>query len=197
MRRLFVAAWAATLTALTGCASMPLAENPLFLVPAAEEAPVENPVFVPLGPPSYGVVFEKVLTVLGEYFDIGRTDRYDGRIETLPRIAPGYEQPWKPGSPDWYERLRASLQTIRNRAIVLIQPANDGGFFIKVTVYRELEDLPRPTNVTSGSAAFRTTTTVERQFEIIDPTVIEGGWIPIGEDHAFEQKILQKLKSCM
>src|SRR5437867_8506550 len=50
----------------------------------------QNPVFVPLGPNSYGQVFENVLQVLGDYgFEIMEANRYDGRIETIPRISPG------------------------------------------------------------------------------------------------------------
>jgi hypothetical protein len=196
MRGVILATWAAALSALTGCASLPLADNPIVIRPEAEAA-VENPVFVPLGPPSYATVFEKVLTVLDDYFEIAYMNRYDGRIETFPRIAPGYEQPWKASTPDCYERLRATLQTIRHRAIVQIQPANDGGFFIKVTVFKELEDLARPAVAYAAPAAFRTDQTVERQYEVIDPTVLDSAWIPLGEDAAFEQLILQRLKKCM
>jgi hypothetical protein len=59
----------------------------------------------------------------------------------VPRIAPGLEQPWKPGSPDCAQRLLATFQTIRHRASVLITPAEDGGFFVDVKVLKELEEL--------------------------------------------------------
>ena len=85
--------------------------------------------------------------------------------ECFPRIAPGFEQPWKPGNPDWYGRLHATLQSIRNRCEVQIETAADGGFFVKVVVYKELEDLARPSRVTEGGASFQTDITVERQFD--------------------------------
>jgi hypothetical protein len=138
-----------------------------------------------------------VIDVVAGYFEIADYNRYDGRIETFPRIAPGLEQPWKPGSPDFDQRLYASLQTVRHRAVVLIQPAQNGGFFIHVTVFKELEDLPRPTRATAGAALFRSDPTVERQNEVIDPTRLEGGWIPIGRDTQLEQVILQRIKKCM
>ena len=158
---------------------------------------LENPVYVPLGPDSYAMVFEKVLDVLGEYFEIAYANRYDGRLETYPRVAPGIVQIWKPGSPSVYERVLATLQTIRHRAFVLIQLADDGGFFVQVVVYRELEDLPRPMRSTAGAAAFRSDTTVERQFEVIDPAVFEAHWIPQGRDHYLENAIIQKIKKCL
>jgi hypothetical protein len=186
----------AALAAAAGCSSGPLIDNPGVIYPQ-EQAPVENPVYIPLGPQSYGAVFEKVIDVIDDYFEISYANRYDGTITTFPRISPGLEQPWKPGSPDFDQRLLATLQTMRHRAEVLIQPADDGGFFVRVTVYKELEDLPRPVRATAGSASFRSDNTVERQFEVIDPTIFESSWIPKGRDLPLEQEILRKLKSCM
>jgi hypothetical protein len=187
---------AALAAALGGCATGPLVDNPAF-IRADPAVCVENPVYIPLGPAAYANVFEKVLDIIDDYFDISYANRYDGRIETFPRIAPGLEQPWKPGSPDFDQRLLATLQTIRHRASILIQPADDGGFFVQVTVFKELEDLPRPVRQTAGAASFRSDITVERQFEVIDPTVFEHNWIPIGRDTKLEQVILQRLHGCM
>lgn len=193
MRRLLRMAWTAgTAAALTGCVTGPLQENPVRLK-ADNLVLTENPVYIPLGPPSYPAVFEKVIDVLDDYFEIAYSNRYDGRIETHPRISPGIGQPWKPGSPDVYQRLLASFQTIRHRAIVLIQVADDGGFFIDVKVLKELEDLPRPALASSGSAAFQGYNTVERQFEVIDAATFESSWIPIGRDTNLEQVILARL----
>src|SRR5207244_4375304 len=152
--------------------SGPLVDNPAR-VPSAV---VANPIYIHQGPLAYGLVFEKVYDVLDDYFEIAEYNRYDGRIETFPRIAPGLEQPWKPGSPDFDQRLLATLQTIRHRATVLIQPADNGGFFIQVTVFKELEDLARPIRSTAGDAIFRSEISVERQFEVIDPTRFETNW---------------------
>jgi hypothetical protein len=193
MGRWWLQAWTLTATlTLMGCATGPLQDNPILIRPAkVPEAP--NPVYIPLGPPSYGKVFEKVLDVLDDYFEIAYANRYDGRIETFPRTAPGLGQPWKPGSPDFPQRLLASFQTIRHRAVVLIQAADDGGFFIDVKVLKELEDLPRPFRATAGAASFRSYNTVERQFEVIDSSIYEYSWIPIGRDLLLEQVILDRL----
>jgi hypothetical protein len=180
---------------LGGCASGPLRENPL---PFRVERTVmhENPLYIPQGERAYALVFEKTLDILSDYFVLSYHNRYDGRIETLPTIAPGIEQPWKPGSPDLYQRLLAFCQTIRHRAIVQITTARDGGYFIHVQVLKELEDLPRPTRVAAGDATFRMEATVERQFEVIVPEFFEAGWIPIGRDYKLEQVILDRL-ACM
>jgi hypothetical protein len=185
-----------------GCASGP----PLEAVPVLESpAPVlveleDNPLYVPLGPTpeSYRKVFESVLSVLSDYgFEILEANAYDGRVETLPRVAPGLLQPWKPGSPALRDRLLYTLQTYRNRAQVSVQPAPNGGYFIYVVVFRELEDLPRPTRSTAGAAIFRTDSDVERQYEVVDPTVFESNWIPKGRDVEVEQGLLARLKQCL
>jgi hypothetical protein len=136
---------------------------------------------------------ERVLIDFG--FEILESAPYEGRIETLPRIAPGYLEFLKAGSPDPYERFLATLQTYRHRARVEIQPAgNLGGFFIQVTVFKELEDLPRPVRSTAGAANFRVDNNIERQYTVVDPTVFEANWIPKGREPAIEQILLQRLK---
>ena len=182
-------AWAAL---LAGCMTRPLADNPAF-IPAVPTVCVENPVYVPLGPPAYGAVFEKVLDIVDDYFEIAYANRYDGRIETHPAIAPGIEQPWKAGSPDLCQRLLAFLQTIRHRAVVVITTADDGGYFVDVKVLKELEDLAAPTRPTAGEATYRLVPTVQRQFEVVAGEVFDSAWIPIGRDPKLEQVILDRL----
>ncbi len=197
MRRLVTACAAALGLAAGGCLSSgPLLDNPVLVRPDAAVT-VENPVYVPLGPPSYGAVFEKTQSVLGDYFVIATANRYEGRVVTHPRVAPGYEQFFKAGSPDHQERLLATLQSIRHYAVVKINPADDGGFWIDVKVFKELEDVPRPLRATAGGAAFRSDVTLERQYEVIDPNATSAGWIPIGQDEKLEQLILQRIKKCM
>src|SRR5262249_2437522 len=138
----------------------------------------------------------RVIDVLDDYFEIAYANRYDGRVETFPKIAPGLERWFMPGSPDFNQRLLATTQTIRHRAIVLIQAAENGGYFVDVKVYKELEDLAKPMRATAGAAAFRSDNTLERQFQVIDPTVVDSSWIPIGRDAKLEQVILQRLRQC-
>lgn len=145
------------------------------------------------GPEAYARLFELVLDVIDDDFEIAVASRYDGRIETLPRIAPGIEQPFKPGSPSLYDRLLYTCQTYRHRCFVIIQPA-EGGYLVNVTVVKELEDLPNPTREQSGAAAFRTDQNIDREHEIVDPLVISNVWIPKGRDIPLEQKILHNIR---
>ena len=184
---------AAGLTAcLGGCVSGPLQENPL-LVPLRPTPAHENPVYIPQHPMAYARVFETIEDVLSDYFVIVYANRFDGRIVTQPSIAPGIEQPWKPGSPDFYQRLLAFTQTIRHRAIVEITTAKEEGFFVSIKVLKELEDIPAPTRATAGEATLRLESTVQRQFEVVYPQFFDSNWIPIGRDTKLEQVLLDRI----
>jgi hypothetical protein len=145
------------------------------------------------GPEAYAFLFERILDVIDDDFAIAFASRYDGRIETHPRLAPGLEQFFKEGSPDLHERLLASLQTYRHRCLVVLQPV-ERGYLINVTVLKELEDLPQPTRERGGGAAFRSDANVDRRLDLVDPAVISNVWIPKGRDYAYEQKILRKIR---
>ena len=192
--------WAATLVAgLAGCqTNASLVEAPALIPGGAIVQYDENPVFIPLGPESYGQVFETCLQVLHDYqFEIQESNRYDGRIECLPRVSPGLGLFFKPGSPDLYDRLLATTQSYRHRMSIVIQPADNGGFFVEVVARKELEDLARPIRSTVGAAIFRTENNVDRQFEVIDPTYFDTGWIYKGRDVPLEQEIIRRIKRCM
>jgi hypothetical protein len=196
MRQTLWMAWIClSLTVLPGCATGPLLDNPVPIATGAEGE--TNPVYVPPGPISYRKVYEHAQEVLADFgFEIMESNVFEGKIETLPRIAPGILQPWKPGTPDGYQRVLSTFQTFRHRATVKIEPAQqNSGFFIHVTVYKELEDLPRPVRATAGAANFRVDNNVQRQFTVIDPTVYESNWIPRGYDLEIEQILLQRMKS--
>src|SRR5262249_16311166 len=156
---------AALALAIAGCATGPFADNPLLLG-SQPMVVVENPVYLPGNPAAYNPVFERVIDVLDDYFEIAYANRYDGRVETFPKIAPGLERWFIPASPDFDDRLLATTQTIRHRALVLIQPAENGGYFVDVKVYKELEDLARPMRATAGAASFQSDNTLERQYQV-------------------------------
>jgi hypothetical protein len=187
---------------LAGCATGPVLDTPPGPPPGpATVAPGDeyNPLYTARsGPEAYQTVFENVLTSLAESgFDLLEHNRYDGHIKTKPRVKPGLVQPFVSGSADFSDRLLATFQSYRQYAVVKIQPAEGGGFFIHVLVYTELEDLPRPTRATAGAVLYQHINDVERQFEIIDPTRFESNWIPKGRDPLMEQIILHRLRELM
>jgi hypothetical protein len=171
--------------------------EPMPIIPAGSCVEQDaNPFYVP--PITYGQVFETVLQVLNDYqFEIADSNRYDGRIETVPRVAPGLGLFLKPGSPDLRDRLLETLQTYRHRVTVVLQPAENGGYFVEVIARKELEDLPRPVRSTVGAAIFRVDNNVERQFEVIDPAFFEPLWIFRGRDVPLEQELINRIKKVL
>src|SRR5262245_44252569 len=159
-----------------GCAGRPLMDNPVFVRANLPPGPCPNPVTLAGGPSEYAAVFETALNVVDDYFEIMEANRYSRVIRSHPKLAPGLDQFWKPVWPDGAERLLATVQTIRYRSEVTIQPvvadpnqpATPGGYLVQVIVFKELEDLPRPIKATAGAAAFRSDNTVDRQFEVVE-----------------------------
>lgn len=182
----------------SGCASVPPLDNPLVVRPRVTDA-VAAP-GEPTGRPgcaSYDDVYERLLDALDDEFKIVPGSRYAGEIRTYPRIAPGYEQPWKPGSPDPAERWLATFQAVRHFAIARIVEA-EGGYRVSVEVYKELETVGMPMFPLGGPAVFRSAPIADRTFDTpISPGTAERQWTPAGpfphRDFAFEQKILKKV----
>jgi hypothetical protein len=180
-----------------GCQNPGPLLDPAPLQPLGAQADDQNPVFLPLGPLSYGKVFETVIQILSDYgFEIanGDTNRYSGRIETLPRISPGLALLLKPGSPTLYDRLLSTMQTYRHRVSVVIMPAQQGGYFVEFIARKELEDLPRPVRSTIGGAIFRSDNTVDRQYEVVDGAFFDANWIFRRRDIPLEQELIRRLK---
>ena len=204
MRRMRAALLLALMPA--GCMTGPLFDNPMRIDAGLEPAACENPVLVfpgQPGPEAYAEVFDKVLDVVDDYFPIAFATRYEGRIVGKPTIAPGYEQPWKPGSPDVYQRTLATLQAYRYRCEVRIRAAEPSGYYVQVTVLKDLKDYASPAGPGTTAPVFGDASTVDRtQFLIVDPeatsplSAASDRWIPKGRDTALEQAILRKLQRC-
>jgi len=181
---------------LLGCAALPPVENPVLVRP--EVPPAENPIVVAPGLPTaegYADVYSRVLDAVDDYFEIKPGSRISGQIDTIPIIAPGYEQPWRPGSPEPRQRLLATFQTIRHYAVAKIWSGERGGFRVSVEVYKELEDVQRPVTDIRGNASFQEAPNVERSAQLADAQTVGGrNWIPVGRDYALEQAILRKIQ---
>jgi hypothetical protein len=186
------------LAGLAGCTSLgPAMREPPALIPANScNEEDQNPIYVP--PLPYGKVFETMLRVLNDYdFEILDPNRYDGRIEAVPRVSPGLLELFRPGSPDVYDRLLATFQTYRHRISIVIQPANNRGYFVEVIARKELEDLAKPIRSTIGGAIFRPLNDVDRQFEVIDSTFFEPNWFFKGRDVPLEQELIRRIKKSL
>jgi hypothetical protein len=162
-------------------------------------AGVANPLLVPVADPE--LAWNQIVDEIDDYFKVRREERVrlvgnvltEGHIETFPTIGSTILEPWRRDSTPGFERLHASLQSIRRRAQVRVIPS-EGGYLIEVAVYKELEDVLQPEYVSAGQATLRHDTSPEKteDGERLPPGTI--GWIPLGRDVALEQRILANLR---
>ncbi len=182
-----------------GCMTGPRIDNPL-LVHGPEGGCADAVLLTPdQAGAAYAAVFDRCLDVVDDHFPVQYANRYEGRILGKPSISPGFEQWWKPGSPEHYDRTLATLQAYRYRCEIRITEAQPGGYWVRVLVHKELKDYPTPARST-GPAIFGDLGTVERDdFLIVEPNVTspitsaQDRWIPKGREIAIEQILLHKL----
>jgi hypothetical protein len=192
------AAWAATACGLTGCRGFlrGVDESALYGAPAG---PVENPLFLP--PLDSEFVWNQLVDAVDDHFRIEREERVrliggiltEGRIDTFPTVGSTLLEPWRGDSTPGYEKLHATLQSIRRRATVRLIPT-EGGSLVDVVVQKELEDLDKPENATAGGATMRHDGTLVRREGMPGRFSVTLGWIPIGRDCSLEQKLLADIR---
>jgi hypothetical protein len=76
--------------------------------------------------------------------------------------------------------------------VVNITPT-EGGFYIIVEAYKELEDLAGLAANSAGGATFQESTPLQRDLDLVVGQTAPSGWISQGRDFALEQDILQRL----
>jgi hypothetical protein len=81
--------------------------------------------------------------------------------------------------------------------VATIIPAEAGGYYVDVKVYKELEDLPQPSHASAGALIQRVEETPGRTYTVPVTVPFTGQWIPMGRDCALEQAILLRLKRCL
>ena len=180
----------------TGCRSFNATGQPPNL---GGRPAVENPLMVPMLDRWF--VMDQISDEIDDYFRIKREERIrdsdgvmsEGWIETHPAIAGTLLEPWKKGSTRGFERVQATLQTIRRIAKVRVIPTGNS-YLVDVKVYKELEDLNQPVGATVTAPQFRYDNALDVDSEGIGQTNIFAGWIPQGRDFSLEQKILRNIQ---
>jgi len=167
-------------------------------LPAQPVVSYSNPIFIPVADPHYA--WENVVDVVDDYFRIEREEPVrlvgnmltEGTVTTAPEISPTIFEPWRHDTVDTEQRIENTLQTMRRRAVVRVIPAQ-GGHWVDVAVFKELEDVVRPEHATAGAATFRYDSTLSG---IENPEIggqITEGWIAKGRDVSMEQHIIAHL----
>lgn len=181
------------LSVVTGC-------HGLFRGSSGGARPIENPLFIP--PVDRELLWNQTIDAVDDYFRIEREDRVrliggiltEGRIDTFPTIGSTLFEPWRNDSTAGYEKLHATLQSIRRRGTIRIIPS-EGGYLLDVVVQKELEDLDKPEHATAGGATLRHDGTLVRQESAPGRFSVTLGWIPIGRDVTLEQRILADISA--
>lgn len=201
-RRQFLAlasAWVAGLLGLSGCRGIlrNVDQNAFYGAPAG---PVDNPLFLP--PLDQEFVWNQLVDAVDDHFRIEREERVrliggiltEGRIDTFPTVGSTLLEPWRGDSTPGYEKLHATLQSIRRRATIRLIPT-EGGSLVDVVVQKELEDLDKPEHATAGGGTMRYDNTLVRREASAGRYAISLGWIPIGRDCSLEQKLLADIRA--
>ena len=161
---------------------------------------VANPLAVPLL--DRWLVMEQISDELDDYFRISREERIrvldgilsEGRIETHPKIGSTLLEPWRRDSLVGFERLHATLQTVRRYAKVRVVPAGDH-YQVDLQVFKELEDLPQPIGAGISGDILRHDSSLDIDQERPQLVQANKGWIPLGRDFLLEQQILKNIQA--
>ena len=170
-----------------------------------ESQPIPRPEVVnPLAVPMLDrwLVMEQISDELDNYFRIYREERIrildgilsEGRIETHPKIGSTLLEPWRRDSLVGFERLHATLQTVRRYAKVRVVPAGDH-YQIDLQVFKELEDLPQPIGAGISGEILRHDSSLDIDQERPKLVQANKGWIPLGRDLLLEQQILKNIQT--
>ncbi len=235
MPRLLPISVSLSIAAIVGCStlsrygpsSQPIAPPPTIFVPGQVSGPPgsapgevvpdvvpPSTVSVPVTNPDWA--WDQIVDVVDDYFQIASEDRVkqvadvmtEGRIDTFPVTGATIFEPWRKDSANLHERWECTLQSIQRRASVRVIP-DATGYLVDVSVWKELEDVPKPIHANTGAATFRYDTSLQRDTEFDpDPNRIPGdparpvgprtptaGWIYLGRDPALEQEMLAKIRA--
>ncbi|QEH38524.1 hypothetical protein OJF2_71270 [Aquisphaera giovannonii] len=186
---------AAAVIGQAGCSSMSALHAPGLSRILSPRPVAENPLAVPIN--DFEAVWKKAVEVTDRYFDIDQEDRLAHTIVTQPKIGATLLEPWSSDSVSFTDRLESTLQTIRRFAIIKVEPAQAGGYLVRVEVRKQLEDMVKPDRAAAGRAVFNNDFPVNRTHEIVGPVPVPLGWIDRGRDANLEQAILAGIRDAL
>lgn len=142
------------------------------------------------------VVWERIVDVVHDYFEIGRENRLDGIIETKPLVAAGMLEPWHHDSVGLDNRLEATLQSIRRRGFVNVMPAQ-GGCWVSIEIFKEQEDVLTTPDKSAGNSTFQENRPLQRDLTLVVGDAAPQGWIALGHDQGLEDRMLKQIQSSL
>lgn len=176
--------------------------SPDFGLPRAPvvENRVPNPLVVPVG--NNELAWDQLVDVVTAYFPIQREQPVqqlegmltEGYIETPFQTGATLFEPQRNDSVGRFNRWQSTLQTIRRKAFLNVQPTA-GGYAVRIQVVKQLEDLPQPQQSLAGAAVLRSDNSLptERRANF-NEEVASQGWIDLGRDEPLEQEMLRRIR---
>ena len=174
-----------------GCATVPWITEP-------DPPPIANPIYTSVT--SFEGAWESTVDVLHQYgFRIppGGENRLEYVIETEPMIGSGILEPWFGDSVGKTNRLESTLQSIRRRVLVRVQPHETGGHLVGVEVIKEREDVAGLAANSPGGASLQEYDNADRDLRPVLGQTGPSVWYPIGRDFALEQRLLASLQETL
>ena len=181
----------AVAAALCGCQTVPWITEP-------DPPPVANPFYSNVT--SFEGAWETTVDVLHQYgFRIppGGENRLEYVIETEPMIGSGVLEPWFGDSVGKRNRWESTLQSIRRRVLVRVQPHETGGHLLGVEVIKEKEDVAGAVANSPGGASLQEYENGDRDFSQFLGQTGPAAWYPIGRDFELEQRLLASLRDAL
>lgn len=147
------------------------------------------------------MLWEQLVDVVDDYFRIAHEQRVrqvgdvmiEGTLETYPLTGATILEPWRRDSVGRFARWESTFQSIQRIGRFRVIPA-DGGYLVEAEVQKELEDLNRPEQSSSGAAVLRHDQALDRVPRKAGGDPLTLGWISRGRDVALEQEIIAKLQ---
>jgi hypothetical protein len=161
---------------------------------------VTNPLFIPQQDAQF--VWRQIADSVDDDFQIAKEEPLrvvdgiltEGTLETWPLVGSTLLEPWREDSTPGYEKLFATLQSIRRRVVVVARPAT-GGYEIEVQAHTELENLPQSENTMFSRELIIPENAIGESTEpaVEIPSGIRG-WIPKGRDRSLERALLLDMR---
>ena len=168
---------------VAGCAADPFMKNPLVV----SDSDFEN-------------VWDRTVNVVDDYFPVKREDRRSGMIITDAIMAAQILEPWHQDSVTMYDRLVASMHTLRRRAEVRVARRPEGGHTVEVKVFKEQEIRQEPlfASYSGVGHAGLVTPFIVPPSRVPPPDINYGtppgeGWFLLGRDSLLENRVLYQL----
>src|SRR5579883_402232 len=135
-------------------------------------------------PEDYSILFDHVLDVVDDYFEIAYANRYEGRIETHPVFERPHKSPRSNAG-----RPTTTKQPVRWRGIAQIVVKEEGGYGVSIRVAKEIETRTAKINEKNPPPPASPAEIEEKK---LSPRP-EMNWTPIDRDTELEQVILRRL----